>query len=136
MEYYISSRPFVFRYWRYQQIKRVRELFWALALSCLVLFCFGLSCLISCLALPRYLENVARRYRLERWWDLLSDVVSDLLECAKKTSNAPDIVNYSLELISKRTTARASRSRDALILAITQKCELLLTKRNKSNCNC
>jgi len=51
----------------------------------------------------RCLENVAKRYRAEQWWELLSDVLVDLLECAKKTQNATDIVNYSLELMSKRT---------------------------------
>lgn len=49
------------------------------------------------------LLTISKRYRKEKWWDLLTDALGDLLHCAKKRGNVADVVHYSLELMSKRT---------------------------------
>jgi hypothetical protein len=57
-------------------------------------------------SIPRaidYLTLAAKSYRAEKWWELLTDVLADLLECSKRSGNMADIVQHSLELISKRS---------------------------------
>jgi lipopolysaccharide biosynthesis regulator YciM len=48
------------------------------------------------------LSAVSRRYRKEKWWDLLTDALTDMLYCSRKRGNAAEFVHFSLELMYKR----------------------------------
>lgn len=51
-----------------------------------------------------FLMIVSKRYRKEKWWDLLTDALRDMLSCSKARGNISDIIHYSLELMTKRTS--------------------------------
>lgn len=59
--------------------------------------------MLVCVSICRLLDYVMCDYRTERWWSLLTSILSTALRCSYLMAHVKDYITYSMELVGRGT---------------------------------
>lgn len=76
----------------------------------------------------RILNRVAQEYRREKWWSLLTNVLTTAIKSAYLLANIPDYIKLSLEMMAEeivRSVETKTRIQVDILQAVTVSIQLL-----------